>query len=375
MTYDVFISYAAEDAAWATRLEHDLVAAGRKVFRDATRLQVGRRWEQQLQQALDESQHLIALWSKNAKASDWVHKEMGRFERNTENDNARRLICVNLEGQNLAYQTYQNIDVNYADDPAGLDPNVWSRVLAQIRTAIEEDEDVERIDTVVLAMTEAEADPNQAGGLSRAHLDTIKAHFGLAEADVRRRYTGGRLDWHPYGGDLSVRALLDQLIDTVNADVSKVAPDVRFAWRPAPDDFWLPFDTDTPRDVAARLASAKLSLVVVDSLSLQWHEIYRRSILLRDYLKNSSSTWIFVPPLPSEPTTLRYRDLVRNWSAPLLDTYFNPPVPRSDQPAPQFGVFCGDRGEMRRLVLGAVGEYLGKQERAPRSPYTDYRGR
>src|SRR5512140_1443259 len=353
MQYDTFISYASEDVAWARKLDKDLQAAGRKVFRDETRLQVGRRWEIQLSEALDASQHLIAIWSPNAKASDWVHKEMGRFERNTETDAKRRLICVNLEGRNLAYETYQNIDVGFAGDPAKLDPNEWNKALDRLRLAIDEDEGVERIETVVLAMTAEEADPAKAAGLSQKQLDAITAGFGLSEAEVRSRYKGGRLDWHPYGGPLSIKTLLDAMVDTVNGQVSAAVPDARFAWKPVADELWLESGGATPREVAGGLANANLSLVVVDALSLQSPAIYQQSMLLREYLKTSSTTWIFVPPLPSDPTMVKYREMVRKWSAPLLDVYFNPPVARRDQLQPRFGVFCGDDAEIRRLVLSA----------------------
>ena len=376
MTYDIFLSYAAEDVAWAAKLETDLKADGTKVFRDGSRLEVGRKWEPQLQQALDQSQHLVNLWSNNAKNSNWVHKELSRFERQAEDDSKRRLICVNLEGRNDAYQSYQHIDIDYAADPAGLDADVWRSLVTRIRAAIEEDENVERIETVVLAMTADDADTSKGGGLSRASLTTIQEQFGLSESDVRARYTGGPLDWHPFGGPVSVRSLLDQLIVAVNGAVGTASPDLHFGWRPVADEFWLPLESaNGARDVATRLARSKLSLIVVDTLSLQAQSIYRRLMLLRDYLKNTNSTWIFVPPMQSDPQIIRYRQLVQSWSAPLLDAYFNPPVGKRDAPLPQLGVYCGDDGEMRRLVLSAVGDYLSTSERPARSPYTDYRGR
>lgn len=372
MLYDTFISYASEDVAWARKLDKDLQAGGRRVFRDETRLQVGRLWESQLSDALDASQHLIVIWSAHAMASNWVHKEMGRFGRNSDTDPKRRMICINLEGRNTAYATYQDIEVGFGGDPAALDANKWNDLLARIKTAIDEDEGVERIQTVVLALTADEADPARPGGLSREHLDTIKDQFGIPEAEVRNRYKGGRLDWHPYAGELSIRTLLDQVIDTVNRAAQEV-PDARFAWRPVSDDLWLE-SSSRRQEVAAALSAARLSLVVVDALSLKSPPIYKACMVLREYLKGGGSTWIFVPPVPSDRTMIRYRELVRDWSDPLLESYFNPPVPRRDQRLPHFGVFCGDDAEMKRLVLGAVGEYLGLNERTSKSPYIDYKG-
>jgi hypothetical protein len=380
MTYDIFISYASEDAAWAARLEQDLKDAGRTVFRDVTRLQVGRRFESQLTAALDQSQHFVVIWSSSANASNWVQREMGRFDNLAGETSRRRFICLNLEGRNEAYTPYQHIEVRSGPDIAALDVNEWRTALSAIRTAIDADDDVEPIETVVLAIRENEADPAQPGGFSPQNFADIEHDFGLTQAQVRERYQGTSLDWHPYGGPRTVRALLDELVDSVNNEVAAALPEARFVCRPVGDDEWW---TITPQgrmesrmtEVASRLARAKLSLVVIDALSLQVNYIYRRAIALREYLKSSNSTWIFVPPLPSEPTMLRYRELVRTWSEPLLNAYFKPPVPRRDPRTPQFGVFCGDGFEMQRLMLGAVGDYLAADDQAGDSPYTSYRGR
>ncbi len=377
MQYDIFISYASEDVSWAQKLETDLLAGGRTVFRDQTRLQVGRRWESQLQAALDDSQHMVVLWSSSAHASHWVTKEMARFERNTELDARRRLICINLEGQNAAYSTYQNIDLTTASAPgaAGIDQRLWGDAISRIRTAFDDDEDFERIETVVLAMNSDEANPAKRGGLTLKQLDTIERELGLSAADVQKRYAADRLEWRPYGGASTVKALLDELFDNVNAELARIMPGLRFGWRAADADFWADMTTQKPTDVAARVANAKLSLVIIDALSLQWPEIYQRTMLLRDNLKGSPSAWVFVPPFASEPKLLKYRDLVKGWSAPLLNAYFNPPLGRRDPFAPHLGVFCGDGAEIRRLLQTTISEYLARGERTPQHPYMKYQGR
>jgi hypothetical protein len=376
MQYDVFISYASENRGWAEKLETDLVKGNRRVFRDQTRLQAGGRWEAQLQQSLDQSQYLVVLWTNQAQSSNWVHKELARFERHTEVDPRRRLICVNLQGENPAYNVYQAIDSIKAagvpvDQPDAVNPNLWSDVLSRIVSALDEDEEIERIDTAVLAMTAAEADPAHAGGLAPADLVPIEQNFGLTPADLMKRYGPTRLDWRPYDGQLTIKSGLDQLMAHVNA----VVPSKRFGWRSISSDFWEDMTTNKPTEVAAALASARLSLVVVDAVSLLWRDVYRRVMLLREHLNTSTSTWVFVPPVPSDTRTLRYRDLVRGWSAPLLDAYFNPPLPRRDTFTPQLSVYCGDDGEIRRLLQTAIGEYMARSEKGPKSTFTQFRER
>src|SRR6476659_4239635 len=107
MDYDVFVSYTAADRAWAEKVEGDLAAGGLRVFRDQNRLDAGRKWETQLQTALDGSQHLVVVWSNRANSSSWVQKELARFDNHAAEDDRRRLICLNLEGDNPAYSTFQ----------------------------------------------------------------------------------------------------------------------------------------------------------------------------------------------------------------------------------------------------------------------------
>jgi hypothetical protein len=373
MQYDIFISYASENRGWAEKLEADLVKGNRRVFRDQSRLQPGARWETQLQQSLDQSQYLVVLWTSQAQSSNWVHKELARFERHTEVDQRRRLICVNLQGDNPAYNMYQAIDSLKAagvpiDQPEAVNPNLWNDVVAHIVAALDEDEEIERIDTAVLAMTDSEADPAQPRGLKPENLAPIEQVFGLTPVDLQKRYGPTRLDWKPYDGQLTIKAGLDQLMTHVNAAV----PTKRFGWRGISADFWEPMMTGKPTQVAAALASARLSLVVVDAVSLLWQDVYQRVMLLREHLNTSTSTWVFVPPVASDTRTLRYRDLVRGWSAPLLDSYFNPPLPRRESFAPQLSVYCGDDFEIRRLLQTAIGDYMARSEKGPKSTFTQF---
>jgi hypothetical protein len=66
---------------------------------------------------------------------------------------------------------------------------------------------------------------------------------------------------------------------------------------------------------------------------------------------------------------------VRGWSAPLLDSYFNPPLPRRDTFAPQLSVYCGDDAEIRRLLQTAIGEYMARSDKGPKSTFTQFRDR
>src|SRR5579871_5626353 len=79
MPYDVFISYSSLDNDWALKLNQSLIKANLNVFLDTRRLRAGEDWDEQLKTALNESTHLVVLWSVNARVSDWVNKEVGFF--------------------------------------------------------------------------------------------------------------------------------------------------------------------------------------------------------------------------------------------------------------------------------------------------------
>src|SRR6059036_868772 len=82
---------------------------------DRQRLEAGKPWEKQLSKAVEESQHFIVLWSNNAKQSDWVNRELGRFDVMLDsagpqlNRPERRLIFISLENQNTAFSSTQMI--------------------------------------------------------------------------------------------------------------------------------------------------------------------------------------------------------------------------------------------------------------------------
>ena len=69
MPYDVFISYTRRDAAWAEKLESNLVSRGLRVYRDQTRLTAGDEWEPALRDAIVDSRALVVLWSAEASRS------------------------------------------------------------------------------------------------------------------------------------------------------------------------------------------------------------------------------------------------------------------------------------------------------------------
>jgi hypothetical protein len=75
-TWDIFISYAHEDADTAQRLGAALKGLGWSVWID-DRLRVGRPFSKEIKRALETSRSVIVLWSQDSAKSEWVLKEAG----------------------------------------------------------------------------------------------------------------------------------------------------------------------------------------------------------------------------------------------------------------------------------------------------------
>jgi formylglycine-generating enzyme required for sulfatase activity len=74
---DVFLSYAREDSAFATKLAELLKAQGWSVFWDCE-IPIGHHWPQVLERELADAQCVIVVWSRASVNSSWVREEAER---------------------------------------------------------------------------------------------------------------------------------------------------------------------------------------------------------------------------------------------------------------------------------------------------------
>jgi tetratricopeptide (TPR) repeat protein len=75
MPYDVFISYASEDIAFAQELNDHLVNEGFKVWFDKTRLSPGFDWYKEIEQGCENSRVILPVMTPRWKNSEWTKFE------------------------------------------------------------------------------------------------------------------------------------------------------------------------------------------------------------------------------------------------------------------------------------------------------------
>jgi hypothetical protein len=366
---DVFISYTRDDESWSQQLEYDLKARNPalKIFRDKTRLQPGDRWRDDLLKNLQESQHLVVLWSNKAKQSGWVNAELANFLAHARGALDRKLLCLVLEGDNPAYAVTQMLmelgqNNAYAANPQSLsDPlkSIWRNEIDRLDAVIRAKDTRIAIPWTAIVLTEAEiaklsGTENIAGkvacSLSAVLGDMTSLGAGALGA-LQQYYGKNRFDWKPFLGTVSVKDMLDDLIKQING-ITLPARGVEFKWE------WVDFLTGNMQktEAAVQRLSGECVLVVVDPISLYDNFIQNWISMLKPCFEQENVLLLTLPPfgLPHAHSSLR--DLVKGGLAPFLDFYFNPPVPLN-RTAPWCALNLGDAVEVRRLVQSKIGRH------------------
>ena len=198
MAYDVFISYANPDRAWAARLAADLKARGANCFFDQASLREGQGWEGQIRAALLDSKHLVCLWSQAAKDSVWVTRELATFDlQHPAAADASLLIKLRLDETQSAYSSLQQIREQalldaYAQQQPAPDA-AWTAVVKRLREAVKRDP--HRLSVPVALLTMRAADVARIGAPERAD---IAAQLELDAPTLAARYGPTHGDWKPF---------------------------------------------------------------------------------------------------------------------------------------------------------------------------------
>ncbi len=132
--YDVFVSHSQVDASVAIELSEGLAALGLEVFNPSIDLPAGVRLESALADALDGSQTVVVLLSRQAAKSAWVRAEI----REALQGGTHRVVPVLLDPDAPILPELAGSAVIRADSAPS--PELVSRILAAIDGSGVEDE-------------------------------------------------------------------------------------------------------------------------------------------------------------------------------------------------------------------------------------------
>lgn len=371
--YQVFISYSSKDREWARRMEKDLGERGvERIFRDERSLETGVPWDPQLKDAVRSSRHLLVLWSQNARDSAWVGGEMALFDLVAGDAplGSRRLLCVLLEDENPVYASLQAEKTlreknAYTTGLAAFTSELWGAwngVVGDLAEIILTTGGETPISLAIVAMTREEAerlDPAETLGRRVKPLSQQLAPLGLPDLEaLKERYGNKRRDWRPFGGERTLHELRDELLGQLN----RLIPGRSFRWQ---EIDLLSGDFATARSEVAKLMT-DLTVVLIDPLSLYNRDLYSRFTLLKPCFDREQSVIMTLAPFSLPPSLLDLRKLVYDASTPLLDFFYEPPVP-SDRLFPTCHLDVCDPMEMQRMMRRRMGLYA--YEISPRSTH------
>jgi len=386
LEYDVFISYSRVDSGWAEKLAEGLEAGQLAPFLDQARLQEGERWEQQLLGALTASRHLVVLWSKDAQTSNWVQQELNRFRQIVDPDGTaslkgRRIFFVLLDDTPDPAPDVQAFrDIRKAElypgspEEAG---ETWTRMVEKIADAIHGDDGSLPIPVLVVTTTREriaalDVDDAPAAAPGGPVLSALMDELGIASKDALcASYGASRLDWRPFGSDVSVQTILQTIKDELNADIAANTPPGRtpnrFRWEYIDDEFWS--DDDTAEHVARKLRSGPV-VVVVDPLAFYDNVVFARyANHMSDILMNANAFLLVLAPFTLPASAKALRNAIRAMARRVFTHFYEPPA-FSGQAYARSSASVGDALEFRGWVTTALASHLSGT-RAASNPYLD----
>jgi hypothetical protein len=378
-TYRAFVSYTSEDYAWAERLHHELESRQLKVFLDQKRLTPGIEWDNELQEAIESSQHLIVLVSALTRGSDWVPMEIGKFQAQVRDTFERRVIPVSLEGDFAPLNKYEYVsDIGqagvYAGGAAAVTDALWKRVVDRLYTGLTSATATRHVPLLLVTTTRA--------ALSKVPLDkalplpprtgeslrslTVRLGFGTRRKLLDSCYGPGRDDWRPFGGNLSIGQILSKLNAEINAQLrAQNLPE--FLWDSL-DDFW----GAEHAQAVARLKQEG-GLVVLDPLALYDPAVKSMADYLIPQIRESDRTVLMVlPPFEMPPWASALRESLQGLATEVFDDYVNPPVFTGAR-RPRYVTNVSDELELKAWLLTGIGPRLGPAQEA-HSRFTDVSG-
>jgi len=362
--YRAFISYKSEDRPWAVKLARSLAERGINVFFDQERLEAGEPWPSQLRAALDESQHLVALYSVAAtKTNTYAHAERWAFEkRTTPQKGSTILLLLDAEAptefeQLHAIGTLRNAGA-FEQGIDALDELLWRTTVDQVANAITKDDETRPVGCFVLAAKRSDFEREvefERKFRHRPSLEALVAQLGTDRETFLARYGERSGDWRPFGGDRSITSLLNAAKDRINGklasshDESITALQFRFEY--PSDAFWEELENASVEVARWR---DQLAIIVVDPFSLYVPDVPPLLERLCDLLPAGRAAVMVLGATAAPNINAELRTILRASSHRLHQMLCDPQLPLT-HPLPLGGFNISEEQDIHRLLLMAVG--------------------
>jgi hypothetical protein len=358
--YQVFISYNKGDLEWAQKIYDDLKANGYKPFLAPESIRTGQDWEATLLKALNNSQHLLAVWSSKSQFSPWVQHECGFFHglvTAEKNQAHRRYFSVLLDQDNAPLGSKQAItDIKDKNEyPAGVrnvSTQVWSSVMNRIRRAISIDYSAVPVGLTILAMKKSRfqqlyTDPGEdfAADLN-AMLPMLRAR---SVQEVMNNYGDEPKKWCPYGGSEDVETITERVM----LDINQKVRGMQFRWEHPGDEFYTSTNQVTQRKALTDMG-VNLMTVVIDLLSLYDSRVRDQLSLLSSYFADTSTTLMVLTPVKPTPSS-ELIDLIAQKANTFFQYFFDAPIGAKYA---NFGVNVCDERDVRRLLRATLAPHI-----------------
>ena len=346
--YDIFISYTNQDPdrQIAEKLYNTLNSPYFTVFFDKERLGAGTPWNEQLQETLKTSNHLVVIWSSKANQSQWVQAEIANFRANKKPNSLVIPVCLDIDPnifQEQAIMDFKNTGF-YPDQTNVLDENLYNKVVNRIRTAIYIEAGSKPIKRVVFTLTNEKAQ-------QLSNINSITDSYGEHYAD-----------WKPYGSDQDIVNILDKFL---YVDINQKAKEITtlYHW----DDLdWkekdsrLYSDSLDVFDAEIKDLSDHHCVLILDPFALNDQLIKERFVWCYDkcYMNARALIMSLTYSLASHFTPLRSQ--LRKDANLFYNNYFNPPYINNSILANGFAYMI-DSLEVKRQLQIALRSQRGDQ--------------
>lgn len=389
--YHAFISYKSEDLVWASSLRNKLLDRNLSVYQDVE-LRGGENWLPQLQTALEQSRHLVVVWSKRAaaKALGWVQKEMYHFEyqcrQKTTDKQSRRIVIVHVDNERSPdgfADLHARRDLQAwgekGDQPSVVPDAVWKSLTAKLYADLTYSPEHVEVPTIVLASRRdyfRSINLNAPLSSFGRPLTTVLSDLGLsapgAATDVESlcgRYGETREEWRPFG---PAEATVDDLLASVQADVNdslKRGGLMPIKLSAVDSSFWGNDVMAVER--ATRGLAAKPVLIVIDPLSLSDDQIRDRVARLRTCLHSSFAAVVMLGPLGlghhAEALSRHVHEVATN----IYEHFYDPALPLATDMSIA-ATDLGDGSQIKRCLLLALGNSNRSRTQASPVPFLDH---